>query len=457
MMGASLRSRMLTAALAAPSLAAVLAGSSVAAAQTPAAPRAMAPPSSTQTGPTLSLNDAIQRALANHPRVLAAADIAAAAKAVTDESKSTRYPTIVGSVTGVDALSNSRIAAGGLNNPIIFDRYSNGVALAQLVTDFGRSGDLVLTATQHQAAREQDINAVRQDIELQVTAAYLGARRAQAVLQVANDTVAARQLVANQITALAQNQLKSDLDVSFANVTLGQAQLLQLQAQNDVQARFADLATAMGERDDTIYTLVDPVDSAAVPPPVPDLSPLLTSAMSARPDLLSVRADWSAALHFAAAQGELSRPAISFAAAAGVTPYHQDTLSDRYAAAGVNVSIPIFTGHLFGAEHAEAVARADAESQRVRDTENRIAHDIRVAWLQADAAFQRIGLTGQIVTQATRAQGLAQSRYDLGLSSIVELSQAQLNATEARLEQADARYDYAAALAILRYQAGQRP
>lgn len=434
--------------------AAVVAASSPASAQTATTPQSG---SAAQSGPALSLTDAIQRALANHPRVLAAEDVARAAAAATSESKSTRYPTVFGSVTAVDALINSRIAAGGLNNPIIFDRYSNGVTLQQLVTDFGRSGDLVQTASLHQQARDQDVNAARADIELQVTAAYLAARRAQAVLQVTDDTVAARQLVVNQITTLAQNQLKSDLDVSFANVNLSQAQLLQLEARNDVQARFADLAAAMGERDQTIYTLVDPEDAAPVPPQVPDLDPLLTSAMSARPDLLSVRADFNAAQHFASAQGELSRPNISFAAAAGVTPWHQSTLTDRYAAAGINVNIPIFSGHLFGAEHAEAAARADAESERVRDTENRITHDIRVAWLQAGEAFQRIALTGQLVTQATRAQGLAQSRYDLGLSSIVELSQAQLNATEARLQQANARYDYAAALAILRYQAGQRP
>jgi outer membrane protein len=119
--------------------------------------------------------------------------------------------------------------------------------------------------------------------------------------------------------------------------------------------------------------------------------------------------------------------------------------------------VPIFNGYLFGAAHSEAEARADAESQHVRDVENVVTHDVRVAWLQAGAAFQRIALTNQLVAQATQAQSLAQSRYDLQLSSIVELSQAQLNLTQARLDQANARYGYAEALAILRYQAGQRP
>jgi outer membrane protein len=410
-----------------------------------------------QSPPTLTLADATARALANHPRILAARDVATAAAAATRETQSLRFPTVFGSLTAVDALVNSRIAAGGLNNPIIFDRYSNGVTVEQLVTDFGRTGNLVDTAALHQQAREADVATTRADVELQVTAAYLGALQAQAVKQVADDTVRARQLVVNQITALAQNQLKSDLDVSFANVDLSQAQLLQLQAGNDVEARFADLAKAMGERDAASYTLVDPVDAGPVPPPVPEVDPLIAAAMAARPDLMSARADFRAAQHFAAAQGDLWRPSISFAGTAGLTPFHQNTLTDRYAAAGVNVTVPIFNGNLFGAEHAEAVAQAGAESERVRDAENVIVHDIRVAWLQAGAAFQRIALTNQLVAQATQAQSLAQSRYDLQLSSIVELSQAQLNATEARLAQANARYEYAAALAILRYQAGQRP
>jgi outer membrane protein len=410
-----------------------------------------------QTAPTLTLAEATARALSHHPRVLAAQDMATAAAAATRESKSTRYPTIFGSLTAVDAMANSRIAAGGLNNPIIFDRYSNGVTLSQLVTDFGRTGHLETAAASAQEARENDVNVTRADIELQVAGAYLGALRAQAVLAVANDTVRARQLVVNQITTLAQNQLKSDLDVSFANVSLSQAQLLVVQAGNDLQARFADLATAMGERDGTVYTLVDPADAGPTPPPVPDVEALVASAMTHQPVLLSVRADFRAASAFASAQGDLYRPTIAVAAAAGLTPFHQNTLTDRYAAAGFNVTIPVFNGHLYGAEKSEAEARADAASQKVRDTENHVAHDIRVAGLDADASFKRLGLTAQLVTQAGQALSLAQSRYALGLSSIVELSQAQLNATEAQLAQANARYAYAAALAILKYQAGVTP
>jgi outer membrane protein len=77
-----------------------------------------------------------------------------------------------------------------------------------------------------------------------------------------------------------------------------------------------------------------------------------------------------------------------------------------------------------------------------------------VAWLDAHSSFQRLDLTNQVLDQASLAQELAQARYDLGLSSIVELTQAQLAKTRAEIDQASARYDYQARVAALKYQSG---
>ena len=90
----------------------------------------------------------------------------------------------------------------------------------------------------------------------------------------------------------------------------------------------------------------------------------------------------------------------------------------------------------------------------MRDLENRVSRDVRVALLDAQTGFQRLDLTNQLLEQASLAQELAEARYNLGLSSIVELTQAQLNKTRAEIEQASARYDYQARTAALRYQTG---
>ncbi len=87
-------------------------------------------------------------------------------------------------------------------------------------------------------------------------------------------------------------------------------------------------------------------------------------------------------------------------------------------------------------------SRAKASGQNVTALENQVIRDIRVAYLNATAAYDRMALTQQLLDQAQLGQDLAQSRYDLGLGSIVELSQAQLNLTSAQIANTSARYEY---------------
>ena len=119
------------------------------------------------------------------------------------------------------------------------------------------------------------------------------------------------------------------------------------------------------------------------------------------------------------------------------------------------MNIPIFNGRLFNARHVEAESQAKAQQQYFRDLQDRIVRDVRTAWLNANSAFQRLSVTEQLLNEATQAFDLAQSRYGLGLSSIVELSQAQLNLTQAEIEQVSAQYDYEGQNANLNYQLGR--
>lgn len=414
--------------------------------QTPA--QAAQPPAQPQS---ITLADAERIALANHPQIQTAQDLALAAKQQTREVRSSYYPQASGSLTGAAAMPNSRIAAGGLNNPIIFDRESDGLLVGQLVTDFGRTHQLSKSSDYHAQARQEAVVTSQADVLLGVDQAYFGVLKAQAVLQVAQETVNDRQVVANQVTTMARNQLKSDLDVSFANVDLSQAQLLLIQAQNDLQASFADLSTALGYADQRTFTLAE----VQVPPAPPtDLASLIQQAIQNRPELVGERLDVNSAQSFATAERDLYLPTVSALGAAGLTPVHAAQLDDRYAAAGVNINIPIFNGHLFGALRSEAQYRAQAEQQRLRDLQDSIVRDVRTAWLNANSGFQRLSVTEQLLSQATMATSLAQARYNLGLSSIVELTQAQLNLTQAQIAEASAKFDYETETSRLNYQLG---
>jgi outer membrane protein len=370
---------------------------------------------------------------------------------VARQAKSAFYPTVNASLTGAGALDGTSIAAGSLNNSAVLDRFAGGVAVSQLVTDFGRTGHLVEGQLLRADAQEQDVATRRAAVLLDVDRAYFGALGAQAILKVAQQAVEARQLVADQVDALAASGLKSSLDASFAHVNLSQAKLLLVQAANDVQAAFATLSAAIGSTDSIVYELQD----EPFPPPPPDNDTALRAdAIRDRPEVAVRRLSRDADVKLTAAERALWFPAVSVVGVAGLTPYHTDGLTNRYSGAGLNVSIPLANGNLYSARRAEAAFRAQADEEALRDVENQIARDVSIAWLNARTAYQRVDLTNQLLAQASDALELAQARYDLGLSSIIELTQAQFNKTQAELDTARSRYDYQAQTAALRFQSG---
>lgn len=399
----------------------------------------------------LTLEEAQKIALQNHPQIQAAMNLAQAAKAQVTQSRSAYYPTVYGSFTGVDAENNSRIGAGLLNNPSVFERYANGITVSQLVSDFGRTQNLVRSSNFSYQAQQENVVTSRADVLLQLNQAYFNTLKAQAVLTVAEQTVTARQLASDQVTELARNKLKSELDVNFSNVSLAQAQLLLIQAQNRLQSSFAQLSAALGYSDVRAYELTE---TPMPGPPPPEVSQLIQQATRDRPELISERLTVTSTQKFAVAQRDLKLPTLSVLGVAGLVPYNSPQIAPRYAAAGFNLNLPIFNGHSYSALETEAHQRAAAEAQKLRNLQDVIARDVQTAYFDMQSGYQRLVVTQRLLNEANQALALAESRYSLGLGSILELTQAQLNQTEANIQQATARYDYEALTATLNYQIG---
>ena len=405
-----------------------------------------------QSGKTLTLKEAEDIAVKAHPRLGAAQFAASAAKQVPTQVRSALYPTFYGSFTGALADENSRIAAGALSNPLILSRLGTGLTVGQMITDFGRTSQLTKAYELRAEAQELSSQSTRARVLLQVNRSYFTALRSQGVLRVAEQTVKARQLVADQVSELAKSNLKSGLDVSFANVNLAEAKLLLATAQNSVEAAFADLSAALGYQEQQVFQLTEEPLAA---PPGSELLALVNEAIQNRPELESLRRELSASQDFAKAERSLNLPTIGVVGSVGVVPVHVDAFRNYYSAIGFNVNVPIFNGHLFAARQAEANLKAQATSQEVRDLQNRVVQEVRIAWLDARTSYQRLDLTGELLNQAAQALDLAQTRYDLGLSSIVELSQAQLNKTSAEISNVSAKYDCQIQTANLRFQTGE--
>jgi len=404
----------------------------------------------------LNLKDAEALALKNHPRVLAAQHAVSALNQRVDEAKAAYYPTLAADVPGSQGNPQARIGAGFLTDSRLFDRFGQGITLSQLITDSGRTPNLVAASRLQAGAAGQTAQATKYDVLVRVNQAYFDTLRAQALVKVAQQTVAARQLLADQVTALFNNKLRSELDVSFVDVNVSQAKLLLLQAQDQVHGAFAEMTRALGSQQAAAYELED---EPLPPSPPPNSEDLVAQALSSRPELASLQMSRDAAYRLEHAEKDLSYPTASLVGVGGYMPYiDQITLPHaipgEYEGVAVNIQIPILNGGLFKARRQEAHFRALEADQRLRDEAEAIARDVRTVWASSTVAYQRLDVTAQLLRQATLALDLAQGRYNLGLSTIVELTQAQLNVTAAEIDNLSAKYDYQSQHATLQYALG---
>jgi outer membrane protein len=403
--------------------------------------------------PALTLAEAHELALKNHPQIAAANYRVLAAQEVTKESRAGFFPQVnlYGSAVGADSV-DTRIEAGGLNNPSVFDRAAGGVGVSQLITDFGRTANLTASSRYQAQAENQNANATREQVLLSVDEDYFSVLQAQAVMNVARQTLDMRQLLLDQVTVLASNKLKSELDVSFARVALEEGQLLFQRAQNDFEASLASLSTALGFREFRRFKPVE--ESLSVSGDTNDVSELIDTALRDRPEILALSNQREAASRFARAQKDSRLPTVSAVGMAGGSPVHDNRLPDDYAAGGLQLSVPVFAGGLYVAREREAELRAQADAELLRALEDNVIRDVRIAWLNLNNARERLRTTGQLVNHANEAFELEQARYKAGSSSIVELSEAQLELTSAQIAETNARYDVLIQEASVNYQIG---
>jgi outer membrane protein len=404
-------------------------------------------------GSSLTRRQAEALALKNNPQITIGRLRALEAGQIVREQRSALLPTAYLSLTGVDSSNNNaRVSAGGLNNPVIYPRAATGATVSQLITDFGRSTNLLSSSQSAAKAEEETSAATTAQIVLAVDQAFYNALETHALLQVADQTVQARQLISDKIKALTNAKLKSDLDLSFANVDLARAKLLQLEARNNYAASLATLSAILGYPDQQQFELAD--GASAPEQPEPDVTPLIMEALRQRPEVLALQDQVTAAEKFGRAEHDLWMPTVSALGTVGVAPVRDYHVSNWYGAVGVNINIPVFNGSLYTARAKTADLQTESVRQKLMDQRNNIARDVRTAWQDSQQAFERLTVTQQLREEANLGLKLAQSRYDLGLGSIVELGQAELQKTEADIADTDAQYQYRLTRLVLAYTIG---
>lgn len=391
-------------------------------------------------GTPLTLQQAEAIAIKNNPQITIGRLNALVSQQNVREARSALMPNAYLSITGVDSNPGSRIAAGLLTNPTVYPRAAAGASVTQLVTDFGRTTNLLSSSQYGAKAEDQNAAATRADILLAVDRAFYNSLETKALVTVAQETVRARQTLVDRVQALTNAKLKSDIDLSFSNVDLARGKLLLLEAQNNYEISLATLSAILGYPDEQNFQLVE--ETSAINPPVDDAVPLIQQAMQQRPEIRALEFQVESAQKFGSAEHDLWRPSVNALGVVGEAPVRDDHIPNWYGAVGVNINIPVFNGFLFNARAKAADLQTEVQRQSLLDTRNNIARDVRNAWQDSRRAFERLSVTQQLREQATLSLNLAQARYNLGLGSIVEFTQAELQKTEADIEDTDAKYQY---------------
>jgi outer membrane protein len=404
-------------------------------------------------GQFLALQQAIETALKNHPIVQEATAGVIASNARTEQARSLYYPQVYANADG--AAGSGRInprfvtPAGGLLQPNL-SQYTAGLLASQRVYDFGYTRNLVESSRYGERAQEQDLNARRALVTLEVQRSYLNSLKRRRLVQIAEETVRERGIITGQIESLHRQQLKSKLDLDLVRLELVNAESLLVRSRNDLKSGFAELNRTMGIPGAEDYTLEDIAIEVRAQRP---LAPLIEESLS-HPELKRAKEQTASAEARKRAMKSQYLPTLSAIASGG----YYDTFDPNrnvptggWWSAGGLLSMPIFTGGLIENQVREATAQQTAATAQSTNIEQALTLQVTNAYLDTLTFAQQIKLAEEQVRTAQEALNLAKQRYKLGLGSVVEVTQSEVAVTLAQTRLAEALYDYKIAEVTLAY------
>ncbi|MBI4468164.1 MAG: TolC family protein [Acidobacteria bacterium] len=424
--------------------------------ETPPGQSVQTPPAQETPGaPRLTLEDAIQSALAQHPILRQARQSIAAAEARTKQAKSAYYPQVSVSGFAKQGLSGASGALGlrGLVTSPLFRDIGASSAVFQNLYDFGRTAHQVKASRWAVASLNHALEAVRAFVVLDVQQAYYSVLQQQRLVKVAEKILTDRQLIARQAAAFYTAQIRSKVDLSLAEAGVSDANLELVVARDRLRTASAELHRAMGADGAPDYTLEEP--RIAVEPPAP-IETLLAGSQQQRPDLLALDMQIRADAEFVGRARSSRWPRLMALFSSGWVRFSELSPGNLLLGA-FGIDLPIFTGGRIEAE----IQEAEANLGRTRAGRDTLAQDIRFqvqrAHNELTSAIEAIRANEQLIVQARQALRLAQVRYRVNIGSFVELSAAEAASSSAEAQYAQASYRYKIAEATLQFTAGQTP
>ena len=417
--------------------------------QVQAAPAAQS--SLSPTGKLLTLEDAVQIGLENHPRIKSAGERIGAQAGVLGQQMSAYYPTVV--LNNRYQTSQSSTNGGA---PNASESYSSQASFNMILYNFGKREGNVQAARDTLSATKEDYTTTTQDIILSIKQAYYVYLGTQEVVRVRRETVRSRELLVRQAKGFYDVGTRARIDVARAEANLYTAQADLIAAENNVKIAWVTLRNAMGSPR-------LPEQPVAPDSPEVELSMNLagarTIAFDTRSELKSFDAQRKAADQLIAVARRQHLPDLLFDASYGRRHVSNETATSGSPgferenrintfplqpawSVGLNLIIPIFDGFRTTNRVEETLHNYYNIKFLEEDRRQQIALDVEQSYLRVVELQERINATDSAAKAAKENLDLALGRYQVGVGSIIEVTDAETLYTDAQTTYIRTIYEY---------------
>jgi outer membrane protein len=410
----------------------------------------------------ISLDEALQTAVANQPQLRQAQATTAAAKARADEAFAPLLPQASGTAAFQLKTANFVSQPGALPRGITqtgtqmstrspsFDTYgflNLGVSVNQLIYDFSQTKGKYDAAKMSVLAQEKTERATLLQVMLDVRSTYFGARATKSLVTVARETLENQERHLAQIQGFVEVGTRPEIDLAQARTDRANAQVQLINAENNYETAKAQLNLSMGVDAPTNYEVTDELFSP-MEGENQNVDDLLGEALKARPEF--------AALENQIRAQELTLSAIkggywpSLSISTGLTDAGSaiDKLRWNWNA-GLMLSWPFYQGGITRAQANEAHANILSLTAQRDEQRSQIRLEVEKARLAVRADKAALGAADEAITNARERLKLAEGRYETGVGNAIELGDSQLALSNALAQKIQAEYNLATARAQL--------
>jgi len=385
---------------------------------------------------TMTLGQCVQIALKHNPSVRVAEGGLESSESSLELSRSVLFPQISGQAGLTRNGGTFILGKNELNG--YYDNYTTGFQAQQLIFDFGKTITRVAGSADLVDASNQDLRSASEDVVVNTYIAYFNYLAAARVLEVDSETVQQAEDHLKQAQAFFKAGTAPQYDVVNAEVTVANANVNLIQARDNLKIARVQLENAIGQRLPENFVLSDNLEVSYVSI---DLHTAMETALKNRPELLSSEAQVEASKQFLASAWTANLPNIS-----GSAGYNWHNLQPQPLPSGWNIGVtltlPIFEGFALNAGIDQANANlktAEASNDLVMQS---LLLDVQQQEFALEEASESIQASKKLVESADEALRLAIGRYNSGIGTALEETDAQVALANARIAYIQALYNY---------------